>query len=233
MHLTKTFLMVIVLSAQIACAMDIDSLAVSSSESATMSLTRDASLKAAREGDLAGLKLLAEQGANLLLAEDETGLTAAHLAASNNRTTCLGYLLEKYPSCVNVLDSKHNTPLHLAASNNHKAAAILLLASEAHIQAKNIDGNSPLHLAALSNSIECVKILLHVGADRKAQNREGRTPDGIVFSMALKRMNDQAEAYKSECEIGSESLARLSQLAKIAVPAVDNYFRDKFYYYRP
>jgi hypothetical protein len=69
------------------------------------------------------------------------------------------------------------TPLHYAAFADNAAAAALLIAEGAQVdaRAKNKFDNTPLQVSMLSRSVEVAKVLLALGADVNARQAEGVT----------------------------------------------------------
>jgi len=69
------------------------------------------------------------------------------------------------------------TPLHAAAFGNNAAAAALLLAAGAEVdaRAKNRFDNTPLQVAMLSQASDAAQVLIAHGADVNAQQAEGVT----------------------------------------------------------
>ena len=63
-----------------------------------------------------------------------------------------------------------------AVRANDRARIKTLLAKQADVNAKQVDGMTALHWTAQNNDIESSKLLLKAGADRTLRNSEGRTP---------------------------------------------------------
>jgi ankyrin repeat protein len=57
------------------------------------------------------------------------------------------------------IDDDNLTPLHVAAAGNNKAAAELLLANKAEVNARDGNGWTPLHIAVLCGNKEVVELL--------------------------------------------------------------------------
>ncbi|MDP6439812.1 MAG: ankyrin repeat domain-containing protein [Candidatus Brocadiia bacterium] len=68
------------------------------------------------------------------------------------------------------------TALHGAALMGHSAAAELLLAYGAQVNARDALGKTPLHWAAQYGEQEVVGLLLTSGAEVHVRDTEGRTP---------------------------------------------------------
>jgi ankyrin repeat protein len=65
---------------------------------------------------------------------------------------------------VSSLDSRGQTPLHIAAEHNHLFAARLLLESGAKVMPRDVSGKTPLDLAT---SGEMIKLLKKYGATER------------------------------------------------------------------
>jgi ankyrin repeat protein len=72
-----------------------------------------------------------------------------------------------------------DTPLHMAASNDYKAAVELLLAKGADVNAKNHSGQTPLFMATDTGIAE---LLLEHGANANIKSEGGDTP--LSFALA-------------------------------------------------
>jgi hypothetical protein len=77
------------------------------------------------------------------------------------------------PSAV---DGRGRTPLHHAAMQRDRAAAALLLAAGAAVDARDARESTPLHLAALFGRSDVAALLLDAGADIEARDGAGRSP---------------------------------------------------------
>ena len=67
------------------------------------------------------------------------------------------------------------TPLHYAASNGNMAIISLLLENNAYIDAESPNGTTPLMMAAMYGTPAAVKLLLEEGADPQLKNQQGLT----------------------------------------------------------
>ena len=86
------------------------------------------------------------------------------------------------------------TPLHYAASNGNMAIISLLLENNAYIDAESPNGTTPLMMAAFYGTPAAVKLLLESGADAKLKNQLGLT--AIDFANRANR-KDSAELIAS------------------------------------
>lgn len=76
----------------------------------------------------------------------------------------------------NHVDRARRTPLHLAATSGHGAAAELLLQHGAYVNAANATGETPPHLAVSVEDFEMVGILVKHGADMDARKNHDWSP---------------------------------------------------------
>ncbi|MDB5965210.1 MAG: Ankyrin [Polaromonas sp.] len=67
------------------------------------------------------------------------------------------------------------TPLHYAASTGQLPLIRLLLENHAYIDAESPNGSTPLMMASMYGSPEAVKLLLDEGADPSLKNQQGLT----------------------------------------------------------
>ena len=70
----------------------------------------------------------------------------------------------------------NQTPLHIAAKANARAAAEALVSRGADIEARDNGGSTPLHKAALGNARETAEWLVSRGADIEARDNADDTP---------------------------------------------------------
>lgn len=86
-------------------------------------------------------------------------------------------LVREKPEMVHERSSNGWTPLHYAAFADNAAAAAILIAAGAEVdaRAKNRFDNTPLQVAMLSQSTDVAKVLLANGADVNAKQAEGVT----------------------------------------------------------
>ena len=73
-------------------------------------------------------------------------------------------------------DPNVGLPLHAAVEKGREAAAELLLARGARVDAKDPSGQTALHLAVCWGRENLVRLLLKTGADVNARDNNGRTP---------------------------------------------------------
>jgi ankyrin repeat protein len=143
---------------------------------------------AARLGDLARIKSLIEDGADVN-AKDIGGDTPLHIAAAKGHEEVVKLLIEKGATMANLhiasymgnlekaeafindgadinsTDGHGYAPLHYAAQNGRKEAAELLIAKGADVNVKNWGGETPLYIAAAKGHKEIVELLIQKGAD--------------------------------------------------------------------
>ncbi|MBA3954880.1 ankyrin repeat domain-containing protein [Candidatus Dependentiae bacterium] len=115
------------------------------------------------------------------------GITALHLAASNDRCEIMEMLIEAGAD-VNAEDQKSITPLMLAAEDGHKNAVQILVQHKADIeaQAKKHDNSNALQLAAGNGHKEVVELLLQSGARINEQGPRNNTAVQLAAQMKHK-----------------------------------------------
>ncbi|MBO9479903.1 ankyrin repeat domain-containing protein [Salinisphaera sp. G21_0] len=138
-------------------------------------------LDAASHGDLASVKALLEQGADIE-SRDQAGRTPLFLAVMSEIPDVVNILLDA-GARVNTCDRDYRTPLHEARS---QAIVKALLARGADLEAKGRREETPLiSVVSDPDSFGAVKALLVAGASVNARNRFGRTPLHIARSQAV------------------------------------------------
>ena len=116
------------------------------------------------------------------------------MAAFDDNTFVVSYLIEKTQFPIDQTDQQGNTALHWACDHNATFTPSWLLAFGANINAVNHEGNTPLHMLVKNpqklKSSKQVRMLIFKGADRDIKNDKGMT--------AL-------ELLKNECDILEEN----------------------------
>ncbi|MBO9492599.1 ankyrin repeat domain-containing protein [Thalassotalea sp. G20_0] len=175
-------------------------------------------LDAASQGNLASVKALLEQGADIE-SEDQCGRTPLCLAVKSENLDVVNVLLDagaRVNACdclhlavksenldvvnvlldagarVNACDCLHRTPLHEARSQEVVKA---LLARGADIEARNYAEETPLMSVVCTRgrvkavkALKAVKTLLAAGASINARNRDGQTPLHRAHSQVAKEL---------------------------------------------
>ena len=125
------------------------------------------------KGNMEIIKLLIKNGANIYEITN-TGLNNLHLAAQNNKVTCLYYFMKKYNFSIYLKDKKGNTPIHWACyCNSDLILNFLLCYKDLNLNIKNKDGLVPLNLSILSGNLKAIKKLIIRGADLNVVNNKG------------------------------------------------------------
>lgn len=143
---------------------------------------------AARDGDLAKVRMLLKDQPNLVYSEDATNPTPLLMASAHHHTDVAELLL------ANKADVNAKTPyasyfrgstaLHLATYYGYKEEAELLLRYHADINATNYNGETPLHLATHYSRKNTVELLLVNKAEVNEKDKNGETPlrDAVEWS---------------------------------------------------
>lgn len=132
---------------------------------------------AAQRNDVAAVRALLKQGADVNLAQGD-GMTALHWAAVNGNVALAQLLIRSKANVVALTRNGAYTPVHLAARGGHGALVRLLLGAGASVTAVTTSGGAtPLHFASGSGSVEAVRALLERGAEVNARESVwGQTP---------------------------------------------------------
>lgn len=147
---------------------------------------------AMRNNDLEMIKMLLNNGAELLLTTD-LGESYLHFAVFLNRKNLVEFFLNKG---INVDIKKYGnlTPLHIAAVRGLKDIAELLIQKGADLTIKSTDGATPLHYAEAAGNREMADLLKSKGA--KETPREFPVYRGAY--LGKKRPGSAGEAFAPE-----------------------------------
>lgn len=141
---------------------------------------------AARRGDLAEVRLLLREGADVN-APSGDGMTALHWAAQRGDAEMGATLLVAGARTSAGTRIGRYTPLHLAARAGHAEIVALLVEAGADPEVRTTNsGATPLHLAASSGEAAAVAALLDAGAHVDARESAwGQTP--LIFAASAGR----------------------------------------------
>ena len=137
-----------------------------------------------------------------------------HDAAKADDLAKVGVLLTENPALVSSKDTNGFTPLLLAAGWGHKDVAVLLLANQAEINAREAgSGWTPLHAAAANGHKDVVKLLLANKAELNAKADGGYTP---LHWAALRGQKDVAKLLlANRAEVNAFTAAAVGDLKKL------------------
>jgi len=102
--------------------------------------------------------------------------TPALIFAISSSSEEIAHLLVERGAVVSAVNSRGDTPLHVAAGAGHVETMALLLSRGADIAAGNVVGYTPLHFAIHGMKLEAVKYLVAKGAPINAQAGRYGTP---------------------------------------------------------
>ncbi|MDB4876646.1 MAG: hypothetical protein JWM41_3092 [Gemmatimonadetes bacterium] len=140
---------------------------------------------AAMHGDLAAVKKLIEQGADVNVSQGD-GMTALHWAADRGDTAMTGALLHAHANVKAVTRIGSYTPLHIASKSGNAAVVRALLKAGSDANGLTASGAAPLHLASAAGNPDAVAALLDAGANANARESEwDQTP--LVFAAEYDR----------------------------------------------
>ena len=129
---------------------------------------------AARDGDLAGVQVELDKGADVNK-KDNDGMTPLHFAAVFGQKEITELLLANGAD-VNVKAKDGVTPLFDAVATVQKEIAKLLIINGADVNVADPFSMTPLHFAAVFGQKEITELLLAECADVNAKNLDGETP---------------------------------------------------------
>lgn len=128
---------------------------------------------AVRNGDIAMVQFLIEQGAEVTRPIGYLQFTPLHAAADNGDSAIVCLLL-KHGADTNAPTRYGETPLHRAAWGGHNRALAALISADGNIDAQNDMKQTPMHCAISANKPETVRLLLEWNADVALADIEGQ-----------------------------------------------------------
>ena len=154
---------------------------------------------AAMKGDLAAVRRLIQQGANIDAAQGD-GMTALHWAAERGDTAIASVLLAAKANVTATTRIGSYTPLHIASKGGKGSIVRALVKAGADVKTPNASGATPLHFAAASGDTTSLRALIDKGVDLNAkENENGQTP--LVFAASVGR----ADAVKMLLKAGADA----------------------------
>ncbi|XP_051561941.1 espin-like protein [Myxocyprinus asiaticus] len=154
-------------------------------------------ITAAREGDLQGLRELAETGCLTAAIADAQGAGLVHHAARCGQLDCLRFMVTEAGLAADTRALNGATPVHDAAATGH-TRELQWLVQVAGCNAKSQDsgGATPLHLAARFGRVDAVHWLLAHGNGAEVETNCGALPAHYAAAKGdltcLKLLIDQA-----------------------------------------
>jgi ankyrin repeat protein len=133
-------------------------------------------LEAVRQGDLAMVRTLLEQGADIR-AKDGLGSTALLLGVrKTDNVELVRFLYERAPALLDERDTAGRTPLSWAAEQGHLSVLRFLGERGAMIDTRDASGHTPLFQAVLAGQREAAQFLIERGANVNVRDQYGDTP---------------------------------------------------------
>lgn len=140
---------------------------------------------AAMKGDIAAVRTLLKQGADVNTAQGD-GMTALHWAAMKDQVEMAQMLLYAGANVHAVSRIGNITPLSVAAKNGYADMTRTLLKAGADPKTRTADGITPLMLAATAGDADAVKALLEAGSDANARESIHKQT-ALMFAAAYNR----------------------------------------------
>ncbi len=130
---------------------------------------------ASQRGDAARVRELLAAGGNPNDVDPDTGRSALHFAARENRAEVVAILIDSKAD-INATDRTGKTPLTMAAENSAVDATKLLIERGADLNKRDQIGGTPLTWACGLGTAPTVKLLIDSGADLSVVDINGLTP---------------------------------------------------------
>ena len=106
---------------------------------------------------------LLSNGAEINSSDETSGSTIMHKVAEQWDTTVAQFLYERGVD-IHCADNSGKTPLHIAASTDHKDMVVWLIEQGAELEAKTaIENQTPVHYAARNDSVQALEALVQLG----------------------------------------------------------------------
>jgi ankyrin repeat protein len=123
-------------------------------------------IKAAKRGDLVGLKSLLESDASVIEARDADGSTALHCATWKGHEAVVEWLISAGVDVQAHNENDHwgTTALHAAAHANQARIARRLIDAGADVNAQDREGRTPLFHTTFHKAKATAKVLMDHGA---------------------------------------------------------------------
>jgi len=131
--------------------------------------------KAIADNDVEIVNALMDHGADPNYRhEDGSALLAGAVIAGCSPE--IGSSLIRHGAWVDAVNSRAETPLHLAAGSRRTAWVRMLLDNGANVSARDMYGQTPLHRAARADAPDVVRLLVDRGASLRALDNAHETP---------------------------------------------------------
>ncbi|BGP17740.1 hypothetical protein JCM10213_005321 [Rhodosporidiobolus nylandii] len=154
------------------------------------------------------------------VSRDAAGTTVLHLAASFGFVDIANLYLARYPFVVEWVNSRGQTPLHVAAMKGEAEVAQLLVDQGADINAPDLDGSTPLHYASSYGRRSVVKLLIDLDCQTDAKNNQGFSAADYAYSFSLlqelESLIREHLAQLKEARRASRAQRKLSKSASVA-----------------
>ena len=176
---------------------------------------------AAMKGDLAAVRALIAQRANVNLAQGD-GMTALHWAAERGDSAMTVVLIRAKANPRTTTRIGDYTPLHIAAKGGKGSIVKALLGAGSDAKARTASGATALHLAAAAGDTISINALLDRGVDANARENEWQqTP--LIFAATngraaairvLMRRGADASLHTKMVNLGEQAAAEQAAARK-------------------
>ncbi len=177
-------------------------------------------MAAAATGDVARVKALLSQGADVSATDEKFGSSALGWAALEGHKEIVELLLANKAD-VNGRNGSGGTPLFGAVVNGHTEVVEVLVAHGANVNATGYSGGTPLETAAWKGHKGIVEVLLVHGADVNARNNDGETPLYTAVLAGHKEIVELLLANKADANIPTKGRGVLPEDTALCLAAFD------------
>lgn len=143
-------------------------------------MMRSALMERVGHGDVAGTRLLLQNGANPNGNDQVRGMRPLIMAAYEGNVDIVKLLLQ-YGANIEIMDHAAITPVQWASKNNQFEMVQLLLSSGADVNTAEGSDVTMVHAAIMNQRVEMLDLLLKNGANVNAQDDSGQTP--LMFTV--------------------------------------------------
>lgn len=165
---------------------------------------------AVHKNDMNQLRILLD-----INAQNDDGLTALHLAATNGNVDAVKDLIEAGAD-INAQNNEGCIALHLAAANGHVEAIENFIEAGANIDAQDNEGCSALNWAAANSHFEATKYLIKKGASITNQ----------LLNVTIVKECQHAIIIENQMNEAVKQVSKISEFKNPVKDIIENTFKD-------
>ncbi len=139
---------------------------------------------------------------------DTANLNPLHLAAENNESEIITFLINNQRQKHSSINKQGETPLHIAAKKGKLVSLKVLLANGALVNSATHANRTALHLAVINDRVLCTMTLLESGAKPLKVDKKQQTP----LSLALQKKDKKVLGAFLLYYVQSGNVEKIKQL---------------------